>query len=196
VTHAFKAKVDIYDFTKYVYTCVYVPKAILARLPLEEHPRLRINATIDGCACKGALMPDKAGSRQTKHLLATGHIEGERVWYFQVPKTILKAVGKQIGDTVEVTCEVADQDEVDVHPAVAAMLARDAELRRQWEALTAGKKRSLMHPISNARTDVTLEKRLLAFADQLADRDASSRIASARRSTAVRGHTVNGRGGR
>lgn len=180
--NAFKARVDIYDFTKYVYTCVYFPKAVLARLPLDEHPRLRINATIDGCACKGALMPDRAGSRQTRHLLASGHIKGDRVWYFQVPKTILKDVGKQIGDTVEVRFEIADQDEVDVHPAVAAMLARDGERRRQWEALTAGKKRSLMHPISNARTGVTLEKRLLAFAEHLADLDASPRIAKRRRS--------------
>jgi antitoxin component of MazEF toxin-antitoxin module len=186
VKNSFKAKVDIYDFTKYVYTCVYFPNAVLARLPLDEHPRLRINATIEGCACKGALMPDRAGSRQTKHLLAGGHIEGDRVWYFQIPKTILKEVGKQIGDTVEVRFEIANQDEVDVHPAVEAMLARDGEVRRQWEALTAGKKRSLMHPISNARTDVTLEKRLLTFADQLADLDASSRIAKGRRSTALR----------
>jgi antitoxin component of MazEF toxin-antitoxin module len=186
VKNVFKAKVDIYDFTKYVYTCVYLPKAVIAKLPLDEHPRLRINATIDGCACKGALMPDRAGSRQTKHLLAAGHIKGDRVWYFQVPKTLLKDVGKQIGDTVEVRFEIANQDEVDVPPAVEAMLARDGELRTQWEALTAGKKRSLMHPIATARTDVTLEKRLLAFADQLADLDASSRIAAGRRSTAVR----------
>lgn len=125
--NTFRAKIDIYDFRRYVYTCVYFPQAVLARLPLDKYPRLRINAAIDGYPCKGALMPDKAGSKQTAHLLKDGYVRNQKVWYFQVPRKLLR------------------------------------------DALSAGKRRSFMHPILSARTEPTLEKRLLALADQLAD---------------------------
>jgi hypothetical protein len=165
----FKAKIDIYDFKKYVYTCVYFPRAVLAKLPLDQHPRLRINAMIDGHSCKGALMPDKAGSKQTEHLLKAGYAKNEKIWYLQVPAKLLNQLDKQIGDIVEVDFEIANQDEVQVHPAIEEMLADDSELRKIWERLTPGKKRSLMYPILTAKTDVTLEKRILVFTDQLAE---------------------------
>jgi hypothetical protein len=163
----FRAPIGFYDFKKYVYTCVYFSEPVLAQLPLETYPRLRINATIDAIACKGALMPDKVGSNQTIHLLQHGYALNQKVWYFQVPKKLLERIGKAIGDVVEVTFEIADQDEVDIHPAVARMLAKDDELRAAWERLTPSKQRTLMYPILAAKTDTTREKRVLAFLDEL-----------------------------
>ena len=166
---SFTAKIDIYDFKKYVYTCVYLPRDVVAKLPLNRHPRLRVNAMVDGHPCNGALMPDKAGSKQTEHLLKAGYAENEKVWYLQVPKKLLHQINKQVGDTVTVGLEIADQDAVVVPPAVRRLLAEDEILRSIWERLTPGKKRSLMHPILTAKTDSTREKRILAFADQLAE---------------------------
>ena len=165
----FRAKIDIYDFKKYVYTCIYFPDTIIKTLPLTTYPRLRINATIDNLDCKGALMPDKVGSNQTKHLLRDGYTQNQKIWYFQVPQKILNQINKQVGDSVDVDFTIANQREVDIHPAVEKMLANDEELREMWERLTPGKQRSLMYPILAAKTDVTLEKRLASFTDQLAD---------------------------
>jgi hypothetical protein len=166
---SFMAKIDIYDFKKYVYTCVYFPKDVLAKLPLDQYPRLRVNAIVDGRPCDGALMPDKAGSRQTEHLLNAGYKKNERVWYLQVPKNILRQINKQVGDTVTVAFEIADQDAVVLPAAIKKMLAEDEMLRSIWDRLTPSKRRSLVHPVLNAKTDSTREKRLLAFIDQLAE---------------------------
>lgn len=165
----FEAKTDFYDFKKYVYTCIYFPHTIIEKLPLNKYPRLRINAMIDGYPCKGALMPDKVGSNQTLHLLKGGYKKHQKIWYFQVPRKLLHQINKKIGEVVNVDFIIADQSEVDIHPVVEEMLANNEELRAMWERLTPGKQRSLMYPILAAKTDTTLEKRLSAFNDQLAD---------------------------
>jgi hypothetical protein len=166
---AFAAEISFYDFSKYVYTCVYFPDEITARLPMTEFPRLRIHATIDDVRTSGAMMPDRVGSPQTKHLLAEGYDEGARIWYLQVPKRVLAEIDKEIGDEVQVSFLVADQDEVETHPSVEEMLNADAALATTWRSLTPGKRRTLMHPILAARTEPTLEKRLLVFEESLRD---------------------------
>jgi hypothetical protein len=167
--NVFEAKVDFYDFKKYVYTCIYFPDTIIEKLPMDKYPRLRINATIDSFPCKGALMPDKVGSNQTMHLLQNGYTRNQKIWYFQVPHKLLSRIHKKVGDIVDVEFTIANQSEVDIHPDVEEMLANDEALQAIWERLTPGKQRSLMYPILAAKTDITLEKRISAFTDQLAD---------------------------
>lgn len=165
---SFQAHIDIYDFGTYFYTVIYIPDHIAEQLPLTDFPRLRVNANIEGYPTKGALMPDRVGSKQTKHLLQNGkYKEGTKVWYLQTPKALLKNISKTIEDTVNVELSIGDQDEVDMHPAQEDLLAQNQRLNEIWKGLTPGKRRSLAYPILKAKSDVTLEKRLAEFEDTL-----------------------------
>jgi len=158
--NAFTTTLNKYDFGKYFYTVVYFPQHVLDTLPLEQFPRLRLEAEIDGVFVEGALMPDKAGSAQTRHLRGEGLLEGQRVWYFLVSKKVLKAIGKALGDEVLVSFTVADQDAVDLPRALEELLEDHPRLCEAWDALSAGKKRSLVHPIKTAKTQATRARRL------------------------------------
>jgi len=95
----FKATLNKYDFGKYFYTVVYFPQSVLDTLPLELYPRLRVEAELDGVFVEDALMPDRVGSAQTRHLLGASALErewreGQRVWYLTVSKQVLKSIAR------------------------------------------------------------------------------------------------------
>lgn len=158
----FSTVVDRYDFDAYHYTVAYLPPDATVHLPLETHPRLRVEATVDGVLVIGALMPDRVGSNQTSHLLET-RPEGERVWYLMIPKRVLKRLKKTLGDPLEVAVRPGDQDAVDEPKALSDALEANPRLRDLWDALTPGKRRTLAHPIRAARTEATRQKRLEAL---------------------------------
>jgi Bacteriocin-protection, YdeI or OmpD-Associated len=159
-TNGFAAVVDKYDFGKYFYTVVYFPRAITDELPLDQYPRLRLEAEIDGLSVDGALMPDKVGSAQTKHLLDAGLPEGQKIWYYIVSKKVLQKIGKSLGNEVTVYFRIAQQDAVDVPGALTELLERNERLREKWQALSAGKRRGLVHGLNTAKTSATRTKRL------------------------------------
>ncbi len=164
----FKTKIDKYDFGPYFYTVVYIPKEVTDLLPLSEYPRLRVEATVDGFPTKGALMPDKVGSKQTEHLLKNELLNsGMKIWYLQTPKKLLTNINKNIDDIVEVELSIGNQDEVDMHPALVELLLSNPRLDEVWQGLTPGKQRSLAYPILKAKTDVTIEKRLIEIEEAL-----------------------------
>ena len=84
-----------------------------------------------------------------------------------VSKAMMKAAEVSLGDTVEVRFEVADQDAVDIPPALRTALAEDEPLREAWDALTPGKQRGFAHPIAQAKRPETLAKRLGALRETL-----------------------------
>ena len=157
---SFAATVDKYDFGKYFYTVVYFPKVVTDALPLEQYPRLRLAAEIDGVTVDGALMPDKVGSAQTKHLLEAGLPAGQQIWYYIVSKKLLRKIGKTLGDTVTVYFTIADQDAVNVPRALSELLEQNDRLREIWQTLSAGKRRGLVHGLNTAKTSATRAKRL------------------------------------
>ncbi len=158
--HAFNAEVGVYDYGKYVYTVVYIPDEVASALPLEAFPRLRVGAAVNGAWLEGALMPDRVGSAQTRHLLEQGHASGQRVWYLLLPKGVLKRIGKTTGDAVRVELRVADQDFVEVPKALQDLLDGQPRLRAIWDALTPGKRRGLAHPVNTAKTPATRARRV------------------------------------
>lgn len=166
-THSFTAGVSTYDFGKYFYTVVYVPAEVTADLPLDEYPRLRVEAEVDEQPIEGALTPDRLGSAQTNHLVGTLGAVGTRVWYLMVPRRILQKIGKAIGDDVEVHLRMADQDAVDVPPALADRLAESIPLSDAWSDLTPGKQRAYAHRVASAKRAPTIEKRLLELEHEL-----------------------------
>jgi Bacteriocin-protection, YdeI or OmpD-Associated/Domain of unknown function (DUF1905) len=158
-THHFTATVDKYDFGTYFYTVVYLPQNIADTLPLQQYPRLRVDAEIDGHPVQGALMPDTLGSPQTKHL--SGHpSERRRIWYLMVSKKVLTRIAKALGEEVHVQFSIADQNSVEVPGALQDMLEENPRLQEIWQKLTPGKQRGFAHTIRSAKTEKTRLKRL------------------------------------
>jgi len=142
--HEFDAPVAHHDVgsDRYRYTVVFVPQAVAAALPLDAHPRLRINAEVDDYPLDAALNPVRG------------------VWYILLSKKVLNSIGRRVGDRVTVRFRVADQDAVDVPEALLAALRRDAEMQSCWDALTPGRKRSLAHRVGSAKTPETQARRV------------------------------------
>ena len=142
--HAFEAPVAYHDVgsDRYRYTVVYVPAEVIAALPLEEHPRLRISGEVNDHPLEAALTP--AGGD----------------WYILLSKKVLKAIDAWVGDEVSVRFRVADQDAVDVPAALQTALDGDGRIGTLWRALTPGKRRALAYRVASARTDATRTKRI------------------------------------
>ena len=83
------------------------------------------------------------------------------------PKKLLANIDKSIGDSVEVELSIGNQDEVDMHPALIELLSKNPRLNEIWQGLTPGKQRSLAYPILKAKTDATIEKRLIEIEEAL-----------------------------
>ena len=166
-SYSFEARINKYDYQKYFYTVVYIPDALTKTLDMESRMRLRVEVQVDGYPAKGTLMPDKIGSKQTEHLLKEGFANGQRVWYYQVPRRILRVIDKTYGDIVMVELRVGDQNEVEMHPAQEDFLHKHPRLQEIWDELTPGKRRTLSYPIMKAKSDETLEKRLAELEDVL-----------------------------
>lgn len=165
--YSFRAKINKYDYQKYYYTVVYIPDDITAKLDMAQHMRLRVEVEIDGYPAKGTLMPDRIGSKQTRHLLDEGYGKDQRIWYYQIPRRILKTINKTFGDEVTVALREGDQDEVEMHAAQEELLLQRPDLKEIWDGLTPGKRRSLSYPIVKAKSDETIEKRLSELEDTL-----------------------------
>ncbi|MEO1573702.1 MAG: DUF1905 domain-containing protein, partial [Pseudomonadota bacterium] len=105
----FEAVIEHHDVgsARYLYTVVFVPADEIATLPLGQYPRLRINAEISDYPIDASLTPVKGR------------------WYVLLSKKVLGAIGAGVGDRVSVRYRIADQDEVDVPPALAEALKHD-----------------------------------------------------------------------
>lgn len=127
---------------RYHHTVVYLPADIAAKLPFDQSARLRVEADVSGVPVKGAWQP--SGGR----------------WFLMLPKAPLKHAGLAVDSPVEVSFRLLPQDDVDLPPELAALLARDAAVRRAWQDFTAGKQRGLAHMIASARREETRLARL------------------------------------
>ncbi len=127
---------------KYAYTVVMVPQAVTNDLPLKDLPRLRVTGEFNDVPFDAALTPADGG------------------WYLMLSKKMMSAIGAKVGDEVAVRFKVADQDAVSVPPALKAALTSSGELRKLWEAATAGKRRGLAYRVSTAKTEKTQAKRI------------------------------------
>jgi Bacteriocin-protection, YdeI or OmpD-Associated/Domain of unknown function (DUF1905) len=141
-THRFETVVARHPVGRTSYTVVYLEATIEASLPLRAHPRLRIEADINGIPLKGAWQP------------AQGR------WYLMLPRAALRQAGLQIGSCVEVAFRVIAQDDVDVPEELAIRLASMKRLRTAWTTHTPGTQRGFAHYIASAKRAETRAARL------------------------------------
>lgn len=125
------------------YTVVLLPDEIRSDLPLQSHPRLRVDGEIANHPFNGAWQPAGGGA-----------------YYLMVPKDILREASLTIGSPVDVRFKIADQSHVDLPDALAGALEADPQLMRLWAALTPGKQRGFAYRVASAKTDATIHKRV------------------------------------
>jgi len=76
-----------------------------------------------------------------------------------VSNEVRAASGVAAGDTVDVEMELDTAPrEVSVPPELASELARDAAASKAFEALSYSKKRLIVDPVANAKTDETRDR--------------------------------------
>ena len=138
----FAARVERRAVGRMAFSVVYLPKPLERRLPFDRHPRLRVDAEIEGHALNASLQP--GGGRR----------------YLLLSKRTLRATGLGPGRRASVRFTIADQTAVAVPEALAAALARDARARRAWEALPVGERRGLAHRVALARRPPTVARRV------------------------------------
>ena len=132
------------------YNVVLLPEDIMPILPFSEFPKLRVIGEIAGHPIRGAWNPIADGRK-----------------YFILSQKFLNIADLNVGDMTDVRFNIDDQDHVDVPSELEWALAANAELNRQWQTLTPGKKRFYCHQISSAKQQNTRDKRLLSVISQL-----------------------------
>ncbi|MEO1540576.1 MAG: YdeI/OmpD-associated family protein [Pseudomonadota bacterium] len=152
--YGFEAVVEYHDVGSdtYAYTVIFVPDELAAALPLAQFPRLRVTGEVMDHPIEASLTP----------------VRGR--WYVLLSQKLLKAIDCVVGDTVECRFEIADQDAVDIPPALTAALAEDEHMSDLWDAATPGKKRALAHRVASAKAEKTQAARVELVFDILAGR--------------------------
>lgn len=141
-THHFETRIARHAVGTYHYTVVYLDTSLHGELPLDVHPRLRIESDVAGIPIKGAWQPARG------------------TWYLMLPKKPLKEAGLTVGSSVEVWFRVLPQDDVDVPEELATLLASKSRARKAWEKLTPGTQRGLAHLVASAKRAETIANRV------------------------------------
>ena len=132
------------------YQVLFMPEQLAKELPLREHPRLRVCGEIVDIPVAGAWMPSGDG----RH-------------YFIVSPAVRKGTGARLGDVLDMRFNIDDQNRVDVPAALEEALAANPELRAIWLGLSPGRRRGLAHQVAQAKTSLTVQRRILEVRDVL-----------------------------
>ena len=145
---AFEGRVEPMEWGKSVYTVLRIPTDIA--VTLAEQGAKRVEGEINDHPVNLAL---------TKAPV----IDGVFLW---AGKTLLDEIGIAPGETLDVRLRKADDSIVEVDEDVMLAL-RQAEATDRWNALTPGKRRGLLHPITTAKRAETRANRIAKMIAEL-----------------------------
>lgn len=140
--YSFEAPLSTCDFGGLIYSVVYVPKKVLSKLDFSQSKRLRIHGEINGIPIEAAIMP------------ANGK------WYIMVSKKLQKKCRLTLGDHAFVTFDIADPESVTVPRELQFALEANEAAMRNWNLLTAGKRRGFCYRVDSAKRIGTRERRV------------------------------------
>lgn len=135
----FEGAVEPMDWGKATYTILRVPPDIIEALG----PTRRVEGEINDHPINMALT--KAPVIDDVFLYAG--------------KSVLREIGIEPGERIEVRLRPAPDDAVDV-PSDVTNALRSAGLTEAWEALTAGKQRGMLYQVTSAKRPETRAKRI------------------------------------
>ncbi|MEO1792878.1 MAG: YdeI/OmpD-associated family protein [Cyanobacteria bacterium J06629_19] len=147
--YIFDSPIVSHDWGKFSYSVVFVPEDMQAELSFDQFPRLRVEAEVGNTPFSGAFQPVK-----------------DR-YYLLLSKRFLKSAGLALGDWVTVRLRIADQDAVDVPPALQLALDEDGHAKALWEKLTPGKRRGLAYQVASAKTTPTQTRRAAKIIEKI-----------------------------
>ena len=139
--HTFEGRVEPMEWGKSVYTVLRLPPDITHALEAEGAKRV-----------EGEINDHPVNLALTKAPV----FDGVFLW---AGKSLLDEIGIAPGDALEVRLRKADPDIVEVDTDVLQAI-RAAEATDRWNALTAGKRRGLLHTITTAKRAETRAKRI------------------------------------
>jgi len=145
----FEGAVEPMEWGASVYTVLRIPTEVLDALG----PTKRVEGEINDHPVNFAL--NKAPV-----------IDGVFVW---TGKSVLKNIGIEPGERIEIRLRPASDDAVDVPPDVINAL-RSAGQTEAWDALTPGKKRGLLHQVNSAKRAETRIKRIAKLLQEVAQK--------------------------
>ncbi|MEM9999908.1 MAG: YdeI/OmpD-associated family protein [Pseudomonadota bacterium] len=122
------------------YVGLVVPEDYKARLPFDQMPRIRVRGEMNGVAVEGTFVP-----------LAGKH-------YIMVSKRLRRMIGADLGDIVNFTFAIADQNAVRTPEELQEVFAEDPELAELWANWPKGKRRSLYYKFERAKTAETKQR--------------------------------------
>ncbi|MEM9915793.1 MAG: YdeI/OmpD-associated family protein [Planctomycetota bacterium] len=140
------------------YTVVFLPDEIRSDLPFDRYPRLRVEGEIEEVPIANAFMPT-----------------GDGRYYLIVSPKVLKDAEVEVGDVVRIRFRVADQNHVEVPPALQRAINVDHQVAKAWDTLTPGRKRMLAQHVMSAKTPKTQTKRLNEALEALIEHKADLR---------------------
>ena len=144
---SFDGAVEPMEWGNSVYTVLRIPPEVLDALG----PTKRVEGEINDHPVNMAL---------TKAPV----FDGVFVW---AGKSVLKDIGIEPGERIEVRLRPAPDDAVDVPPDVINAI-RSAGLTDAWDALTPGRKRGLLHSVNTAKRAETRIKRIAKLLTEVA----------------------------
>ena len=155
--HEFEASIEVLDWDGTRYTVIRLPAEVAADLPLDAHPRLRVEGEIGDVPMVWTWNPAPA-------VLGDG-------WFCYLSRA--KLIERELApDTVtSVRFNVADQDGVDVPGELMLALAGNADAKTAWDGLTPGRQRGLCHRVDSAKRQATRDKRATTIVAALARGD-------------------------
>lgn len=134
------------------YHAVPVPDAVAEKL--KAAGSRRVLATIGAHTFRRGLM---------------NHAEGDS--YIVLGGDILKTCGLREGSAVVVTLAPdPEPDALEMPECFALVLEQDDEARSRWESFPVGRRRSLLHYITSAKTEATQIKRSWDLAEKIRTR--------------------------
>ncbi|MDJ0752097.1 MAG: YdeI/OmpD-associated family protein [Ardenticatenaceae bacterium] len=132
-----------------IYTVLFLPDDVIDDLPLDKNPRLRLEGEMHEHPFEGAVQPAKGR------------------WYLLISRTFMKKHNLDLGDSVEVRFNIADQNYVEVPAELKRALDENDEALRVWATLSAGKKRGYAAHVSAAKKSPTRERRALKMIEYI-----------------------------
>lgn len=137
---SFEARLIEYEGTL-VSTVVEMPAAVVKKLPAG---RVRVEGTLNKTPFNLAIQFKKSGAR-----------------YLSVSLAMRRSAKLKPGDRVNVSFTIVNPDKLDLPEEMDAVLAQDDEGAKQWNRLTTGLQRSLVHYINSTKNiDLRIERAL------------------------------------
>ena len=144
----FDAVVEPLEWGKATYTILRLPSNVSDQLQAEGAKRV-----------EGEINDHPVNLALTKAPVVDGYF----LW---AGKKLLNEVGIEPGERLEVRLRKAEADDVET-PGDVAVALRSEDVSAAWEALTAGRQRSLLYTIDTAKRPETRKKRIIALVETL-----------------------------